>query len=81
MSARDIDHVASDITRELSQILNKRFDVAILNEDEEERLLIHVIGTLEQLMVDKSTSALCKWLILFAMNFGMIALGKTLHII
>jgi len=81
MSDQDIDRVASEITHELAQILNKRFDIVYLSEEEEERLLIHVIHTLEQLMVDKATSSLCRWAILFILNFGVIALGKSCNVI
>lgn len=81
MSGDEVERIASDITKDLVQILNKRFDIPYLSEDDEERLLLNVIHVVEQLVVDKGTSVLCKWFILFLLNFGVIALGKACNII
>lgn len=47
MDHTQIEELSSDITRIIAEILNRRFDIPYLNEQEEEHLLIYVIHLLE----------------------------------
>ena len=77
----EVDRLASEISHDIAEFLNKRVDFPTLDEAQEEALLTRCVAIAERFVIDRTTDGICRWLILFSVNFGLIVIGKSLNII